>query len=111
MGDENCGGELDLSHPPPPIVLIPHPRTSQLTVSVWGGGGVRGMGCHAPTPQAGRVTDSDKGGRVRAGGKVVPCPHGSGEVKLYIDYESLSDNKRCRRMGGIKLSAVGECAE
>jgi hypothetical protein len=26
------------------------------------------MGYHAPTPQAGRVTDSDGGGRVRVGG-------------------------------------------
>ncbi len=36
-----------------------------------GGGGrirVRGLGYHAPTPQAGRV-------RAWAGGKVVPCPH------------------------------------
>jgi len=38
----------------------------------WGGIRVRGMGYHAPTPQAGRVTDSERGGRVRAGGKVVP---------------------------------------
>ena len=29
---------------------------------------VRGMGYHAPTPQAGRVTNSDRGGRVRVGG-------------------------------------------
>jgi hypothetical protein len=36
---------------------------------------VRGMGYHAPTPQAGRVTDSDRAGRVRDGGEVVPCPH------------------------------------
>jgi hypothetical protein len=38
---------------------------------------VRGMGYHTPPPtsQAGEVTDSDGGGRVRAGGKVVPCPH------------------------------------
>jgi hypothetical protein len=55
------------SHTPPHTVLIPHP----LTVSVWVGGGgirVRGMGYHAPTPQAGRVTASDGGGRVRVGG-------------------------------------------
>ena len=43
-------GELDLLHPPH-TVLICHPRTSQLTVSVLGGGiRVRGMGYHAPTP-------------------------------------------------------------
>jgi hypothetical protein len=42
------------------IVLIPHPRTSQLTVSVWGGGGL-GLGGWATTPQAGRVTNSDGG--------------------------------------------------
>jgi hypothetical protein len=53
------------SHTPLHTVLIPHP----LTVSVWGGGiRVRGMGYHAPTPQARRVTDSDGGGRVRVGG-------------------------------------------
>jgi hypothetical protein len=65
------GGSLTSHTPPPPhTVLIPHPRTSQLTVSVWGGGRIRvtGMGYQAPTPQAGRVTDSDGGGRVRVGG-------------------------------------------
>ncbi len=52
------------SHTPLHTVLIHHP----LTVSVWGGGiRVRGMGYHAPPPQAGRVTDSDGGGRVRVG--------------------------------------------
>ena len=37
---------------------------------MFGGGriGVRGRGNHAPTPQTGRVTDSDGGGRVRVGG-------------------------------------------
>ncbi len=30
--------ELDLSHPHPPTVIISHPRTFQLTISVWGGG-------------------------------------------------------------------------
>jgi hypothetical protein len=60
--------ELDLSHPLPPTVLISHPQTSQLTVSVWGGRfGVRGIGCPAPTPQARRVTVSHGGGRVRVG--------------------------------------------
>ncbi len=34
----------------------------------WGGIRVRGMGYHAHTPQAGRVTDGDGGGRVRVGG-------------------------------------------
>jgi hypothetical protein len=38
--------------------------------SLGGGGriGVRERSDHAPTPQAGRVTDSDGGGRVRVGG-------------------------------------------
>ncbi len=49
--------ELDLSHP----------RTSQLTVIVWGGGGGLESGGGATTPQAVRVTDSDGGGRVRVG--------------------------------------------
>ncbi len=48
---------------------------------MFGGGGrirVKGRGYHAPTPQAGRVTDSDRGGggRVRAvgeGGTMPPC--------------------------------------
>jgi hypothetical protein len=80
-------------------VLIPHPQTSQLTVSVWGGGvGVRGKGYHAPKPQAGRVTDSDR--RVKGEGGL-----GEGGMK-----RSNSDNKRCRRMHGMKLSAVGEGA-
>jgi hypothetical protein len=49
-------------------VLIPHPRTSQLTVSLGGGGGrVRGMDYHAPTPQAGKVTNSERRGRVMEG--------------------------------------------
>jgi hypothetical protein len=68
----------------------------------WGGGGwvrVRGMGYHPPTPQAGRVTDSDRRGRVREG-------WGEGGMK-----HSNSDNKCCRRMRGIKLSAVGDCAK
>jgi hypothetical protein len=44
--------ELDLSHtpPPPPTVLISHSRTSQLTVSVWGGGLGSG-GWTAPPPR------------------------------------------------------------
>ncbi len=73
-------------------VLIPHPRTSQLTVSLGGEGGgvrVRGMDYHAPTPQAGKVTDSDRWGRVMEG-------WGEGGMK-----HSNSDNKRCRRMCGI----------
>ncbi len=44
-------GGLDLSHPPPPTVLISHPRTSQLTVSVWGGGGLGSGGWAAPPPR------------------------------------------------------------
>jgi hypothetical protein len=52
-----------------------------------------------PTPQAGRVTDSDRRGRVMEG-------WGEGGKK-----HSNSDTKRCRRMRGIKLSGVGECAE
>jgi hypothetical protein len=77
------------------ILLGSHPRTSQLTVSVWGErrSGVRGRGDHAYTaPQAGRVTSSQGGGRVRiggiragTGGEVVPRwgtkgDGGSGEI-------------------------------
>jgi hypothetical protein len=69
----NCHLEragLDLKPPPPHThtytVLISHPQPSRLTDSVWGEGiGVKGTDNHAPTPQAGRVTDSDGGGRVR----------------------------------------------
>ncbi len=73
--------ELDLSHPPsPPTVLISHTRSSQLTVIVGGEGGVgvRGRSVHAPTPQDGRVTDSDGGGRVRVGG--LGLGRGGGDV-------------------------------
>jgi hypothetical protein len=96
-GDKNCGCGGGVRGQ---TVLIPHPQTSQLTVSVGEGGvRVRGMGYHAPTPQAGRVTDSDRRGRVREG-------WGEGGMK-----HSNIDNKRCRRMRGINLSAIGECAE
>ncbi len=57
------------------------------------------VGYHAPTPHAGRVTDIDRRGKVREG-------WGEGGMK-----HSNSGIKRCRRMRGIKLSAVGECAE
>ena len=54
----------------------------------WGGGDLgQGDGYHALTPQDLK------------------------ERRLYIDYEANSDNKRCGRMCGIKISAVGECAE
>ncbi len=43
--------------------------------------------------------DGERRGRVMEG-------WGGGGMK-----HSNSDNKRCRRMRGIKLSAVGECAE
>ncbi len=56
------------------------------------------MGYHAPTPQAGRVTDSDRQGKVREGWGEDGMKH------------SNSDNKRCRRMHRMKLSAVGEGA-
>jgi hypothetical protein len=76
-------GGVDKSPPPPP------PHSSNISSTdfsadrqylVGGKIGVRGMGCPAPTPQAGRVTVSHGGGRVRvggmrAGGKVAPCPH------------------------------------
>ncbi len=79
-----------------------HPPSTDFSADrqCWGGGvRVRGMGYHAPTPQAGRVTNSDRRGKVREG-------WGEGGMKL-----SNSDNKRCRRMRRIKLSAVGECGE
>jgi hypothetical protein len=47
----------------------------------------------------GKVTGSDRRERVIEG-------WGEGGMK-----HLNSDNKRCRRMRGIKLSAVGECAE
>jgi hypothetical protein len=65
MGDENCGGELDLSHPP---THSSHPPSTDCQCLGGGGIRVRGMGYHPPTPQAGRVTDSDGGGRVRVRG-------------------------------------------
>ncbi len=77
MGDENCvGGGMRGQATPPPIS---RPRTPSWP-SVFGGGGgirVRGIGYHAPTPQAGRVTDSGRGeGWGDEGwGEVEPCPH------------------------------------
>ncbi len=61
------GGGCERSSSPPQSHLPS--KDSQLTASVWGGDyRVRGMGYHGPTPQAGKVTDSDGGGRVRVGG-------------------------------------------
>jgi hypothetical protein len=57
---------------------------------VLGGGGgvrVRGMGYHAPMPQAGRVTDSDRGGRVRAGGDDERWGEGGTMPPSYLDLE------------------------
>ncbi len=79
----------DSNSPPPP------PNTDgQLGVRGWEMRTVRvrGMGYHAPTPQAGRVTDSDGGGggeELGLGGRWYHAPMllGSGEVKLYRDYE------------------------
>ena len=88
---------------------------------------VRGRGDHAPKPQAGGVTDSDGGGRVRVGdegwgwGEVLPGPTllGAGEVKLIFwalrlkekgehSHNSLlhsnSDSERCRRIRGMKIA-------
>jgi hypothetical protein len=74
---------------------------------------VRGRSDHAPKPQAGRVTDSDGGGRVRVGdedwrtgvgGRCYQAPKllgaGDGKTKgnIHITYDSNIDNKRCRRM-------------
>jgi hypothetical protein len=93
----NCHLEsqgLTLTPLPSRTDLLSHPQTSKLTNSVWGGGGrsrVSGRGDRAPTPRAGRVTDSDGGGWVRVGGMRtgaggrcyhVPTLHGAGEVKL-----------------------------
>ncbi len=64
------GGGLDLSH----TVLIPHSRTSQLTVSVGGGGGW-GSGGWATTPPCHKLEGWPTLIGVEAGGKVVPCTH------------------------------------
>jgi hypothetical protein len=81
---------------------LSHPWTSQLTVNVWGGGGrigVRGMGCPTPTPQAGRVTVSHGGGRVKVGGMraggwgeggtMPPCYMDLERLNFYIDCEAF----------------------
>ncbi len=78
MGDENCvvGGGGVRGQAPPHSSHLPS-TDSQL----------RGGGFHPPTPQAGRVTDSDRGGG--GGWYHAPMLLGSGEVKLYIDYEAF----------------------
>ncbi len=81
---------------------------------------------HAPTPQAGRVTDSDGGGRVRVGGGGyegrggrwyhASMLLGSGEVKLVvglvfergIQTVTISAVGECAK---LKLSTIGECVE
>ncbi len=60
-------GSLTTHTPPPPPPHSSHPPSTDRQC-LGGGIRVRGMGYHAPTPQAGRVTDSDGGGRVRVGG-------------------------------------------
>jgi hypothetical protein len=44
-----------------------------------------------------------------------PCYMDLERLNFYIDYEAFKQCnngiKRCRRMRGIKLSAIGECAE
>ncbi len=79
MGDENCvggGGCKRSSYPP--TVLIP-----QLTVNVGGGLVSGGWAYHAPTPQAGRVTDSH--GRE---GSTMPYMDLE-RVTFYIDYQAF----------------------
>jgi hypothetical protein len=68
--------------------------------------GSRGMVYHAPTPQAGRVTDSDGGGRVRVGGeaKLVVVLG----FKRGIQTVTISAVGECAK---LKLSTVGECVE
>ena len=64
----------------------PNPPPQTLTVSGWGWGiRVRGMGYHAPTPQAGRVTDSH-GGEGGWGGD-EGWGGGEGSTMPYMDLE------------------------
>ncbi len=117
MGDENCvwggGGvwEIKLT----PTVLISHSRTPSWP-SVFGGGLGQGDGlprAHATSWKGDRQSWGEGWGwggwGLGPGGRWYHALHRSGEVNIMR--HSNSGIKRCRRMRGIKLSAVGECAE
>jgi hypothetical protein len=61
------GGERS-SPPSPPFSSPIHGLPADPQCLGGGAISVRGMGYHAPTPQAGKVADSDGGGKVRVGG-------------------------------------------
>jgi hypothetical protein len=61
MGDENCGGELDLLHFPPTQFSSPIHGLLIADHQCLGGGGWATTPPPPPTPQAGRVTDSHGG--------------------------------------------------
>ncbi len=96
---EGTKSNKHVSYPPPPPHTHTHPQFSSPIPRLlgWptGGGriGVRRRGDHAPTPQAGKVTDSHGGGGVRMGGWGLglrggststkpPTLLGAGDVKL-----------------------------
>jgi hypothetical protein len=108
----NCSLErVDLtSHTPPPHSShLPSTDFSADRQCLGGGGGrfgFRGMGCPAPTPQAGRVTVSHGGGRVRVGELDLshpPPPHSSN-----LSSTDFSADRQC--LGGGGGLGSGGCA-
>ncbi len=90
------------SHTPPPhSSKLPSTVFSADCQCLGGRIGVRGMGYHAPTPQAGRVTDchgergegggggGDEGWGLGEGGTMPPCYMDLERITFYIDYEAF----------------------
>jgi hypothetical protein len=82
--------------------------------------GVKGMATTPPRHMLeGWPTVMGGKGRVRVGGWGLGRGEGGTMPYQYMDLERLtfyidypnSGNKRCRRMRGMKLGAVGECVE
>ena len=121
MGDENCGGELYLSHPPPPQHSSHSPSTdfSADRQCSRGGGGLGsgdGLPCHKlerwPTVIEGEGWGL--GGMMRDGGKVVPCPHPTwiwrGQTNI-LGFERKGTLHRSWSIQTVPIIAVVECAE
>ena len=67
---------------PPTLTLTPHDCQSPFQLVAGGGIRVRGMGCPAPTPQAGRVTNSDGGGCERSSATQFVQKHRGGNSNV-----------------------------
>ncbi len=126
--------KLPLYPPPPPpthTVLIYHPKTSRLTDSGLGSGGGATTPSHHRLVGWPTVMEGEGWGwgmRAGAGGRCYHAPmllgaevvelvfwalrwKEKGEHSHNLWLHSNNDNKRCRRICGMKISTVGECAE